>query len=117
MQTGRLAAIFMLHLSSTSTIEEMSSHNWIVLDIVHHKWHVIYSNEYILLRANVIDRPVVELTLWGTEHNMLIFSTWMDTEANRGWGTPSSEHSVVSWVLKVKQHCVLNNPLLIQRTL
>lgn len=38
---------------------------------------------------------VVEVTLWGTEHNMLMFITWMDTEANRGQGTPSGEHSVV----------------------
>lgn len=87
IQPGRLAAIFMLCLSSTSTNKEMTSHNWIVRNIVHHKWHIIYSNEYILLRANMIDRPVVELTLWGTEHNMLIFSTWMDAA--------SSETSVV----------------------
>lgn len=87
IQPGRLAAIFMLCLSSTSTNEEMTSHNWIVRNTVHHKWHIIYSNEYILLRANMIDRPVVEWTLWGTEHNMLIFSTWMDAA--------SSETSVV----------------------
>lgn len=101
----------MLYHSSISTTKEMTPHNWIVLDIVHHKWHIIYSNEYILLRANMIDRPVMKLTLYGTQHNMLIFATWMDMQPNRGQDAPSRE---LSWVLKVKQHCVWNNPLLVQ---
>lgn len=39
------------------------SPNWSVGNIVHHEWHIVYSNKHILLRASVIDRPVVELTL------------------------------------------------------
>lgn len=96
-QAGRLPAIFMLGLSSTSTDEEMTSRNWIVLDIVHRKWHIIYRNEYILLRANMIDRPVVELTLRGTEHNKLIFffgHVSGHAGKQEGQCTRSSEHSV-----------------------
>lgn len=29
------------------------------LDIIQHKWHILFIDEYVLLKASVIDRPVV----------------------------------------------------------
>lgn len=106
-------AIFMLCLSSTPTKMETTSHNWIVLDIVHHNWHIIHSNEYILLRAYMIDRSAVEVTTVNTDHNMLM---WMHMQTNIGQGAPSSEHSVVISVesktpLCFKFLCLFNHTL------
>lgn len=79
IEVGWLMAIFMLCLSSTPTKMETTSHNWIVLDIVHHNWHIIHSNEYILLRAYMIDRLAVEVTTVNTDHNMFL---WMHMQTN-----------------------------------
>lgn len=75
----------------------MTSHNWVVffLDIIQHRWHILFIDEYVLLKASVIDRPVVGVWpfLGGGGHQAQHVE-FDHMNGHGGRGSASGEHSV-----------------------